>query len=97
VAEVWFTPVHKLEVAKRATGSVGVVHKLTSIQRLAIIAIMVVIKTTAMDTLEAHMNILPIELFMHEVCHCGAIRLETLPKAHPLHQPVCSHARCMVK
>ena len=43
--------------------------------------------------MEAHVNILPVELLMHKICHWAAIRLATLPESHPLHKLVliCAH------
>jgi hypothetical protein len=87
-ADIWFTPVRRLAGRKKATGSVGVVRKLTSVQRIATIAITGAMKTTATDVLEAHANILPIELLLLHVCYRAAIRLVALPASHPLHKPI---------
>jgi ribonuclease HI len=96
-ADIWFTPVHRAEGGKRATGSVGVVRKLTSVQRLATIAITGAMRTTASDTLEAHANVQPIELLLAGVCFRAASRMMTLPKQHPLYRPVRVCARRLVK
>lgn len=96
-ADVWFTPLHRKEGQKRTTGSVNVVRKLTSIQRIATTAITGAMRTTATDTLEAHADIQPIELTLLETCHRAVLRLASLPKSHPLHKPISTCARRMVK
>ncbi|KAF8528552.1 hypothetical protein JB92DRAFT_2663854, partial [Gautieria morchelliformis] len=58
-ADVWYTPVQKNRGEGRATGSVGVVRKLTSVQRMATIAITGVMCTTTSDILEVLANIQP--------------------------------------
>ena len=67
--DVWYTPVQKKEGRKKAKGSVGLVHKLTSVQWLATSAITSAMHTTASDILEAHANVLPIELLLLGICH----------------------------
>ena len=64
MADVWFTPLQKLNGQKRTKGSVGVVRKLTSIQCIATIAIMGAMRTMATDTLEVHTDIQPIEVII---------------------------------
>ena len=51
--------------------------------------------TTAMDVMEAHINLPPTELLMRRVCHRATIRLASLPLSHLLHKPVqiCAHRR----
>jgi hypothetical protein len=83
-ADVWFTPIQRQAGRRRASGLVGVVRKLTSVQRMATIAITGAMKTTATDVMEAHANILPIELLMLYVCYRAAARMVTLPASHPL-------------
>jgi len=69
----------------------------TSIQRIATLAITGGMRTTATDVLEAHANILPIELLMQEVCYRATIRLASLPRSHPLHKPLRACAKKMIK
>src|SRR6267154_4380872 len=45
-------------------------------------------RTTATDVLEAHANLLPIALTLHNTCHRAIVRLTTHPDTHPLHGPV---------
>ena len=87
-ADIWFTPVQRHVGKKKATGSVGVVRKLTSVQRIATIAITGAMKTTVTDILEAHANIILIELLLLHACYRAAIHLITLPASHPLHKPI---------
>ena len=67
--------------------------RLASIQCIAITAILGTLHTTMTDVIEAHANVMLIELLMHKVCHRAAIRMATLPLSHPLHKPVqiCTH------
>jgi ribonuclease HI len=96
-ADVWYTPIHRPEGKKKARGSVSVVRKLTSLQRIATIAITGAMRTTATDTLEVHANIMPVELLLLNVCYRAALRMASLPESHPLHKPVRSCARRLVK
>src|SRR6266481_4376798 len=87
-ADVWYTPVGHANGRAKSSGSVGVTRQLTSIQHLAVTAITGALCTTATDVMEAHVDILPIELLMHNICHRAATRLATLPESHPLHRPI---------
>lgn len=49
--------------------------------------------TTASDVLDAHADLLPMDLLINKHCFREALRLATLPKSHPLH----SHVLCAVK
>ena len=72
-ADVWYVPVMRRPQQAKATGSVGVMKRLASIQRIATTAISGALCTTATDVMEAHVNVMPIELLMHKVCHRAAI------------------------
>ena len=93
---MWYTPVQK-EGRKKAKGSVGLVCKLTSVQRLATIAITSAMRTTASDILEAHANVLPIELLLLGICHRAFSRMLALLKSHLLHRPLHSCTHRLVK
>lgn len=54
-------------------------------------------KTTAMDVLAAHCDVLPFPLLIDRLCHRAALRLCTLPKSHPLARHVSKAARCYVR
>jgi hypothetical protein len=87
-ADVWFTPAYweGSDIAQR--GSLGVARKMTTVQRIAAIAITGAMKTTATDVLEAHANLLPITLLLQNTCHRAIIRLAAHPPTHPLHAHV---------
>jgi len=55
------------------------------LQRIASLAIVGGMKSTPTDLLDAHAGLLPIELTLLRFCHRAAIRLCTLPPAHPLY------------
>ena len=69
VADVWYTPTCKKEGASRRSSSVGVANRLISIQRMATIAIMGAMHTTATDVLDLHAGLTPIPLVLHRICH----------------------------
>ena len=87
-ADIWYMPVMCGLQQAKATGSAGATIRLASIQHIAITAISGTLCTTMMNVMEAHANIMLIELLMHKVCHRAAIWLATLPLSHPLHKPV---------
>jgi hypothetical protein len=95
-ADVWYTPVHASEGLKRRHGSVGVTKALTKIQRVAALAVTGALRTTPTDYIEAHSNILPIELLLKQICFRAFARLASLPDAHPLAQVVRRSAKRMV-
>ena len=68
-ADVWFMPICKESDTGKSSGSVGVVCKLSTVQRMAMTAITGVLHTSASDVLEAHANLLPVELLLHRICH----------------------------
>ena len=41
--------------------------------------------TTATDVLDLHMGLWPVHLMLRQVCYRAALRLASLPDAHPLH------------
>ena len=87
-ADVWFTLIFKEPDTGKSSGSVGVARKLSSVQRMAMTAIMGALRTSASDVLEVHANLLPVELLLHRACHQATLRLATLPEPHPLSKPV---------
>ena len=86
--DVWYTPVTWGMRDTKASGSVGVTRRLTSVQRIAVTVITGALCTTATDIMEAHANVLLIELLMHRVCYRAAICLTTVPDLHPLRKPM---------
>jgi ribonuclease HI len=64
----------------------GLIGKMASVQRRALVAISGAMRTTPTVLLEAHLNILPIDLHLDNVRHRALIRLSTLPPSNPIHQ-----------
>ena len=87
-ADIWFMPIEWPVGCKMARGSVGVARRLTSVQRIATMAITGALCTSATDILEVHANLWPIELLMHWTCHRVVLWLAVLPDTHPLHKIV---------
>ena len=87
-ADIWYVPVSHATPGAKATRSAGVMERLESIQRITVTTILGALCTTAMDVMEAHTNLPPVELLMHRVCHRAAIWLAAPPVSHPLHKPV---------
>ncbi|QRV90420.1 Reverse transcriptase from transposon X-element protein [Ceratobasidium sp. AG-Ba] len=94
-ADVWFTPVTRSrkkpvedlgprERNPRDRGSVGFARKLATVQRRSALAITGALRTTSTLALDAHANILPIDLAMNLVCYRATIRMATLPVSNPL-------------
>ncbi|KAG2028741.1 hypothetical protein BDR03DRAFT_836664, partial [Suillus americanus] len=48
------------------------------------------------NLIEAHTNLLPIPLFLQNICHRAIVHLSAHPKNHPLHQPVRQAAKHLV-
>ena len=65
----------------------------TLVQRIVVTAITGALCTMATDIMEAHANVLLIELLMHRVCYRAAIRLATVLDSHPLCKPMLTCAR----
>ena len=96
-AEVWYMYLHKPGSSGKTKGSVAVTNKLRSTQRKMAKSIMGRLSTTAGDIMDAHAYILPIDLLFCKLLFRSAIRLCSLPPAHPLHRCVRSAAQRKVK
>lgn len=88
-AEIWLTPAHgggKNEKGKTKPrkGSIAAIKALARAQRTVAIAAAGALRTSPADAVEAHMNMLPMELLVNKVCHRAMVRLTTLPETHPL-------------
>jgi len=68
-ADLWFSPMYRTGMNSLQRGSIGVARRLSSIQRIAAIAIMGAMKSTASDIMEAHANLLPTSLLLQNACH----------------------------
>ena len=78
---------------RKSKGSVGAATKLARVQRMAAIHITGALRTTANDTLDAHADLLPVDLLIDKHCFWEALRLATLPTTHPLHSHVKKAAK----
>jgi ribonuclease HI len=83
-ADVWITPLEKKPNAKKTTGSVAAIRRLSSVQRIATIAITGAIRSTATNVLEAHANVLPMHLSIKRTCFMATLRYATLADPHPI-------------
>ncbi|KAF7773567.1 hypothetical protein Agabi119p4_5734 [Agaricus bisporus var. burnettii] len=81
--DVWYEPPYLKEGAKKRTGSVKALKKLTSLQRIAAIAITGGLRTTPNDILDAHAGLLPCHLQLELTCFRNALRICTLPANNP--------------
>ena len=71
-------------------GNGAVIHALTTIQHQAAILITGGISSSPTDVLEAHSNLLPIELLLNKYCYHSILQLASLPPDHPL-SPMLDH------
>ncbi|KIK75591.1 hypothetical protein PAXRUDRAFT_124952, partial [Paxillus rubicundulus Ve08.2h10] len=55
---IWFQPIYRGMEDEMQRGSIGIVRKLESIQRIALICTTGTMRTTASDMLEIHVNII---------------------------------------
>ena len=92
-ADVWFTPIHLPPGAKWRSGSVGAANRLTRVQQQAAIAITGCFRTTATDYVEAHANLMPIDLVLKDLCLQAITRMVSLNDEHHPLTKVVWHAR----
>ena len=94
-----FLTLHTQVGRRRSDGKYtqAITKKLASIQRGAAILITGALRFTATDTVETLAGLLPFHLLIEKVRYSAAIRLATLPSAHPLHKPVTNAAPRLVK
>ena len=96
-ADVWFTNIHRPTGGSKSLGSVKVATKIGPIQRRVANLITGALSTTAGDTLEAHANLLPIDLLFKKVTFRAAARIASLPSTHPLFLPSRRAAKRFVR
>ena len=95
--EVWLTPLQQQDGAKKCTGSVGMVNRLASLQRVAALAITGAMHTTATDVIDLHADLLPMRLATHRLCQQATLRIASLPETHLLHDVSHRQARRYIK
>lgn len=96
-AEVWYTGLHKPKEEGNTKGSVAITNKLRLMQRKVASTITGALRTTAGNTLDAHANILPVDLLLNKVLFRAATQLCSLPDTHPLHDTLRLAARRKIK
>jgi hypothetical protein len=93
-AELWARPACRRTFANAATREptdrmpTGLIGKMQSVLRRALLAAIGAMRGTPTDTIEAHLNVLPLDLHLENVRHRTVLRLISLPQTHPLHQLV---------
>jgi ribonuclease HI len=84
-ADIWFTGIRVAPSRLKRIGSVSLAKKLSSVQRRVAKLITGTLDTAAGDVLEAHSNLLPIDLLFDKILFRAATRLASLPPQHPLY------------
>ena len=93
-ASVWLTLIRrKGDGMRKSKGSVGAATKLARVQRIVAIHITGALRTAANDILDAHADLLPIDLLIDKHCFWEALRMATLPSTHPLYTHVKKAAK----
>ena len=93
--ETWSAPPRKVINGNKST--TAATRKLATAQRAGTLAITGGFRTSPTDALDAHASLLPMKLRLKRVRYTKAIRLASLPKAHPLHKPIRTAYRRQVK
>jgi hypothetical protein len=84
--DVWCPPPGTNGMAQR--GSVKVIERLASVQRIGATAITRALCTSPTDSLNAHAFLLPMPLLVSKWCHRAAVQLASLPSDHPLYKAI---------
>jgi hypothetical protein len=95
--DVWIRPIYKNENKGLTPGSKGVIRKLNSIQRTAMLSITGAMHTSPTDSLKILSNTWPLSHHIQNLCHQVALRLAAVPNTHPLHLFVSRAATNFVK
>jgi ribonuclease HI len=90
---VWYQPVRAGTNGGCKRGSVGTARKLGKVQNLAARQIVGGLRSTPIDFLNFHANLLPIELHLNKTVALATARLRSLPPSHPLAKPIKRCAR----
>jgi ribonuclease HI len=92
--DVWYTPVTLgTRPGERSKGSSGFAKRLQRIQTTAARAILGAMKSSPIDSLDAHAALLPTHILLNEACQRAALRLASAPESHPLTKAVARCAR----
>ncbi|KAJ7641360.1 hypothetical protein FB45DRAFT_686638, partial [Roridomyces roridus] len=88
-AEVWLAPVRqRVSGENRRRDGRAAMKKLTSIQMKAARMIAGGMVSSPADLLDAHADLLPINLVVDKILHRAAVRYASIPESHPLHEEV---------
>jgi len=91
--DTWYRPVTFTPSGQRNIGSIGFLHQMNKVHRLACLLITGGLRLTATDILEVHANLPPLHLQLNSICHNAALRLCALPNSHPIHPIVAKASR----
>lgn len=86
--DIWYTPPNKRAGQTKTTALLPYYVSCKKTQRIAMLAITGMLRTTPTDFVDAHAGILPIELALLKATHRAVTRMLTLPSTHPLHSIV---------
>ncbi|KAF7373394.1 RNA-directed DNA polymerase from transposon X-element [Mycena sanguinolenta] len=93
-AEVWLAPTYQRDLgANRRRDTRAPVKKLASIQLRAARLMLGGMVSSPGDLLDAHADLLPMNLAVDKILQKAAVRYATLPPTHPLHAAVANVAR----
>ena len=95
--DVWFTPLYTTDNDETHQGSITAAKKLNKVQCITLLSMTGALRTTATDILEAHANLLPLDLRIQNLCHQAAICLSSHPTSHPISLLIQHTSKCYVK
>ena len=85
-ASVWMKLTHNRSLDSELRGSIGIAKKLGRTQRAVAITVLGAMRTSPLDSLEAHAFFLPTPLLIQDILYRSALHLARLPNSHPLQQ-----------
>ena len=96
-ADIWYTSTHLSSTGKKYLSSIVITKKLIPVQHQAAKLITGALNTTAGNVLDAHANLLSVDLLFDKVLFRATAHLASLLPTHPLHLSVCKAAKHYVK
>ena len=88
----WYTPPDKQANQNRNSGSVTILRNLQKIQCMAVLAMTGTLRSSPNDYIDAHANLLPLELALSKACYNTVICYHTLPESNPIHSIIHKYA-----
>ena len=95
--DIWFTPLYTTDNDKICWGSITATKKLNKVQCITLLSMTRALWTTATDILEAHANLLYLDLQIQNRCHQATIHLSSHPTSHPISLLIQHTSKCYVK